>query len=205
MARKALQLFGIAAVVVFLDQWTKLLIVQTLTLRLDGLPSLRERLKELYSQSPLLVTGLHYAPKHTVTLSERFLRFRYAENPGAAWGLFRDVPEHVRAPLFHVVSIGAVVVLTYYFFRTSRRYPNDRWALLGLPLVLGGAVGNYIDRLARGFVVDFIEAHWYERAAWPSFNVADMAICVGVAMLFFGAGGHPRKQPDVDVPRSSQA
>jgi signal peptidase II len=49
--------------------------------------------------------------------------------------------------------------------------------------VLGGALGNYLDRLARGFVIDFIEAHWHERATWPSFNVADSCIVVGVGLL----------------------
>jgi signal peptidase II len=57
------------------------------------------------------------------------------------------------------------------------------WTLGGLALVLGGAVGNYIDRLARGFVVDFIDVHWFAKAAWPSFNIADSAICVGAALI----------------------
>ena len=59
--------------------------------------------------------------------------------------------------------------------------------------MLGGALGNYIDRLARGFVVDFVQAHWKDQAYWPSFNVADMAICVGVGMLILDA--FVRKEP----------
>jgi signal peptidase II len=53
--------------------------------------------------------------------------------------------------------------------------------------VLGGALGNYVDRIARGFVIDFLEAHWFDKAAWPSFNIADAAICVGVGMLVVDA------------------
>ena len=49
--------------------------------------------------------------------------------------------------------------------------------------MLGGAIGNYIDRLARGFVIDFLEAHWMEQAYWPAFNVADTAIVIGVGLL----------------------
>ena len=71
--------------------------------------------------------------------------------------------------------------------------PVERWALAGLPLVLGGALGNWVDRLARGFVIDFIEAHWREVYSWPSFNVADSAIVVGVAFLVID--GFVRKEP----------
>ncbi len=105
-----------------------------------------------------------------MTVSESYLRFRYAENPGAAWGLFRNLPPGVRGPLFHVVSIGAVILIGYYFSKLSGSNPAEKWALYGLPLVLGGALG-------------FIEAHWHDRAAWPSFNIADSAICVGVGLL----------------------
>ncbi len=52
---------------------------------------------------------------------------------------------------------------------------------------MGGAVGNWVDRLARGFVIDFLEAHWYNKATWPNFNVADAAIVVGVGLLMVDA------------------
>jgi signal peptidase II len=133
---------------------------------------------------------------------------RYQENPGAAWGLFRNLPEDVRAPLFHVVSIGAIILILHYFRKLTGTDRAERWALWGLPLVLGGAIGNYFDRLARGFVIDFIEAHWFTKATWPSFNVADTAICIGVGMLVLDAlirrEVHGMKPPDpsVDLERS---
>jgi signal peptidase II len=80
-----------------------------------------------------------------------------------------------------------VILIGYYFSKLSGKDPAEKWAQWGLSLVLGGALGNYIDRLARGFVVDFIQAHWKDQAYWPSFNVADMAICVGVGMLILDA------------------
>jgi signal peptidase II len=122
-----------------------------------------------------------------VELSERFLRLRYEENPGAAWGMFRNLAPNVRGPLFHAVSLAAVLLIGYYFTKLSGKDPAEKWALWGLSMVLGGALGNYIDRVARGFVVDFVQAHWKDQAYWPSFNVADMAICVGVGMLILDA------------------
>jgi signal peptidase II len=130
---------------------------------------------------------MHFQPKRTLSLSDKFFRIRYAENPGAAWGLFRNLPENVRGPLFHLVSIGAVILISYYFMKLSGSDPAEKWALWGLPLVLGGAIGNYADRLARGFVVDYFEAHWFDKASWPVFNIADSAICVGVGMLVLDA------------------
>jgi signal peptidase II len=186
--RKYLLLLSVALGVIVLDQWTKYLVVRELTTRLDDRPTLGERLSAMYGEPPPLgYDGLHFRSKRHIELSPSFFRLRYAENPGAAWGLFRSLPPNIRGPLFHVVSLGAVVFITWYFSRLGGRDPKERWALWGLPLVLGGALGNYIDRLARAFVIDFLEAHWYDKAAWPSFNVADSAIVVGVGMLMVDA------------------
>ena len=194
MPRKYLLLVIITLGVIALDQWTKYFVVGELTTRFDGLGSTGERLSAMYGEPPPLgVDGRHFRSKRSVELSESFLRLRYEENPGAAWGLFRNLPPNLRGPLFHLVSIGAVVLIGYYFSKLSGTNPAEKWALWGLCLVLGGALGNYIDRLARGFVVDFIQAHWMDKAYWPSFNVADMAICVGVGMLILDA--FVRKEP----------
>lgn len=188
MPRKYLILLVITVVVVALDQWTKYEAVGSLTTRFEGLEATGQRLEAMYGEPPPLGRdGRHFRSKRSVELSERFLRLRYEENPGAAWGIFRDLPPNVRGPLFHVVSLGAVILIGYYFTKLSGKDPSERWALWGLSLVLGGALGNYIDRVARGFVVDFIQAHWKDQAYWPSFNVADMAITVGVGMLILDA------------------
>ena len=108
----------------------------------------------------------------------------------------------MRGPLFHLVSIGAVFLIVYYYRKLTWGERIERWARWGLPLVLGGAIGNYVDRLARSFVIDFIEAHWFDKWAWPSFNVADSAICVGVGMLVLDAIVR-REKKDAKVPQSS--
>jgi len=186
--RKYAILLAVTLGVILLDQWTKYLVVRDLTAQMDGKQSLGERLGAMFSAPPPQgFDGLHYRPKRHIEVSPSFFRLRYAENPGAAWGLFRNLAPETRGPLFHVVSLGAVLLITYYFRKLSGSDPAEKWALWGLPLVLGGALGNYIDRLARAFVIDFLEVHWFDKATWPSFNIADAAICVGVGMLMVDA------------------
>lgn len=107
-----------------------------------------------------------------------FLNFAYAQNTGAAFSMFDSHGDAGRFGLSAVAGVAGILVL-YYFWRVPRT--NDR--LLGaLALLLAGIAGNFIDRLRLGFVVDFIDVQF---GAWhyPTFNVADMAICVGAGLL----------------------
>ncbi len=181
MPGKYVWLAVIAFVVVVFDQVTKFAVLDQLTSAFDAAPS--ERMRTFISDAPAPnFEGYHFRPKEQIVLSDDFFRLRYAENPGAAFGLFRTVPEHLRGLLFHLVSVGAVILIGFYFSKL-RGDKDEIWARWGLPLVLGGAIGNYIDRLCRGFVIDFLEAHWFEKAYWPAFNVADSAIVFGVGLL----------------------
>jgi signal peptidase II len=62
---------------------------------------------------------------------------------------------------------------------------NDRWGVLSLSLVFGGAIGNYIDRLRFRYVIDFFDFHWQGRYSYPAFNIADIAIVSGIALLIY--------------------
>ena len=99
----------------------------------------------------------------------------YVENPGAAWGLFRGRSERFRNTFFTLVSLGAVAFILYYYRRLRA---EQRYLQVALALVLAGAVGNFLDRLARGYVIDFVEWYWWNRPdiRWPTFNVADSLI-----------------------------
>jgi signal peptidase II len=113
-----------------------------------------------------------------MTVIPNFLNFAYAENPGVAFSMFNDHGETGRWGLSAVAIIAGVLVL-FYFWRIPRTH--DR--LLGaLALLLAGIVGNVTDRIRLGFVVDFIDLQF---GSWhyPTFNVADMAICVGAGLL----------------------
>ncbi len=113
------------------------------------------------------------------------LAFVLARNPGGAWGLFHDQPEKVRKPFFVLVSLIAVVVIVGMFRKLDPRQRALKW---GLPLVLGGAIGNLVDRVRYGQVIDFIDVVYWRKPNgiemhWPTFNVADIAICVGVMLM----------------------
>jgi lipoprotein signal peptidase len=106
-----------------------------------------------------------------------------ARNKGGAWGLLQSTSENVRRPFFLLVSVAAIAFIVTLYRRLQPRQRALRW---GLPLVLGGALGNVFDRIRYGHVIDFIDMHalWKGREHhWPTFNVADIAIFVGVGLM----------------------
>ncbi|MFO0679722.1 MAG: signal peptidase II [Polyangiaceae bacterium] len=122
--------------------------------------------------------------------------FNLARNKGGAWGLLGATSENVRRPFFLLVSAAAVAFIVTLYRRLGPQQKALKW---GLPLVLGGALGNVFDRIRYGWVIDFIDFHmtWQGRDHhWPTFNVADIAICVGVGLMaldmFTSRRGHPR-------------
>jgi signal peptidase II len=102
-----------------------------------------------------------------------------ARNRGGAWGLLQSTSENVRRPFFLLVSVAAIAFIMTLYRRLQPRQRALKW---GLPLVLGGALGNVFDRIRYGHVIDFIDAHVGDHH-WPTFNVADIAICVGVGLM----------------------
>jgi signal peptidase II len=167
----------ITAVLVVLDQWTKYLAVAGLTRAFDGATGLWEKLVRFQTEA-------HPRPYRAVTVLEDFWHFRYAENTGAAFSFLASSPDWFRRPFFLLVSAGAMVAIWVYFTKTPKEH---RMLRLSLALVFGGALGNFVDRLRLGYVIDFISWHWYDKATWPTFNVADSAISVGVALLLIGS------------------
>jgi signal peptidase II len=101
-------------------------------------------------------------------------------NPGALFGLFKDIGDPYRTVMFLAVPVIAIALILFFQYRTSTA---DAMSQSGLALILGGAVGNLVDRLRFGHVVDFVDVFVGEHH-WPAFNVADSAICVGVSLLF---------------------
>ncbi len=147
---------------------------------------LAERVKGYFSEQNLdnhpPAEGGRYRATRPYRFIEDYWHFRYVENPGAAWGLFANLPDGVRRAFFHVVSLAA---LAFIFAMYVRLEPGQRLVRVALALVAGGALGNFMDRLVRGYVIDFIDWHWRNQPGmrWPTFNVADAAICVGVALM----------------------
>lgn len=114
-----------------------------------------------------------------VTIIPRLLRFQYAENTGAAFSMFEQHPE-----ILTIIACSlAVGVIAWSFFLPA----GEQLSRLALGLVFGGAVGNIVDRFQHGFVVDFIQLHWDGRPLYPTFNIADSAICVGIGVFFIAS------------------
>jgi signal peptidase II len=112
------------------------------------------------------------------TIIPGFFDLRYSENPGSAFGLFRGLPG-ARYLLF-VIGIGALVIVVSYLRKAA---PEARRLGAELGLLAGGALGNVIDRIAYGRVTDFVV--WKVGVhEWPTFNIADAALVVGVIGLF---------------------
>jgi signal peptidase II len=166
----------IVATIVVLDQTSKFWAVGALT-----------DIFEPYGRSLGLFDKLaqffflpHPTATRDVTVVPSFWRFIYAENPGAAWSFLAGSAAWFRRPFFLLVAAVAMVFILVYYRRTV---PSQRLLRIALALVFGGALGNFLDRARGGYVIDFVQWHWYDRVAWPTFNVADAAISIGVGVM----------------------
>lgn len=115
---------------------------------------------------------VHPVPR--VEILPGWLDFTYAENTGAAFSMFTGWPGALA-----MVSLTIAGVIFWWYWQTPREHRGTR---IALALVLGGAIGNLIDRVLRQAVVDFIHVFWRDHH-FPTFNVADSAICIGIALL----------------------
>jgi signal peptidase II len=124
----------------------------------------------------------HFQMYETVPIMPGWLDLTYTLNPGAAFSLFATMPASFREAFFIVLSAVAIVVLVVLLARRSTALSSA----IAFALILGGTIGNLIDRLARQRVVDFIYFH-HRSFSYPVFNIADSAITIGVGiLLIFG-------------------
>ena len=140
-------LLAVSALVLILDQATKLYIDRSMALH------------------------------SSIAVVREFFNITYLRNKGAAFGILAD--SSYRLPFFILVSAVAVCVILVVI---SRLREDQKLAAVSLALIFSGALGNLIDRVRMGEVIDFLDAHWYDHH-WPAFNIADSAICVGVFLL----------------------
>ena len=120
----------------------------------------------------------------TIPLINNFFQLVHVRNTGAAFGIGANAESAVVPLLLNIGAIGVFCVVVAYALRTA---VTDRLLQVGLHLILGGAIGNLIDRFRFGYVVDFLDVYVTfggREHHWPAFNVADSAICVGIGLLF---------------------
>lgn len=146
-------------------------------------------------------------------LIDGYLELRYAENCGAAFGMLAEAPRWIRLSVFMGVGAFAVIALSYMFI-TGTGGSLFAWSV---PLIVSGALGNVIDRIRFGYVVDFIRFYihddsWLRFARgfeYPTFNVADCTITIGVGLLLLDAllykGEAPQKSASASAAASPSA
>lgn len=154
----------ISAVIVVFDLWTKWLVLA----RID----------------------LHEA----IPVIPNLFQLVHVRNTGAAFGIGANADSRLVPLLLNAGAIAVFCVVVVYALRSA---VTDRLLQTGLHLILGGAIGNLLDRFRFGYVVDFLDVYvrWGGREHhWPAFNVADSAICVGIALLFLDM----RRKPETE-------
>jgi signal peptidase II len=172
-------LFTIFPLALLADQATKFLAVDRLThaFRRAGAVSFGEKLAAF-----VRLRYLEPVATEPFYVFRPLWRMYYVENPNAAFSFGAFVPAQLRHPMFIVISFVAVGFILYYYRRVEER---QRFLQVSLAFVLAGTVGNLIDRLLRHYVIDFIDWYWWNRPdlRWPTFNIADSLLVVGIAML----------------------
>ncbi|MFH1132297.1 MAG: signal peptidase II [Pseudomonadota bacterium] len=129
-----------------------------------------------------------------VSLVDGYLDLEYHENPGFAFGMGRNLPWR------RAIYVGLAIIALFVMWRIIRNVQKrQRMADVAFGLLAGGAIGNAVDRIYIGRVVDFILAHWHRKVHWPTFNIADAALVVGVGFLLIVLGHNP------DTKRSNPA
>ncbi len=123
--------------------------------------------------------ALHIALYAHIQIIPGFFRLTHTENTGAAFSLFADSPAPWKTAMLITFSVVALVIVSILLWKNE----HARVATgIGLALIMGGALGNLWDRLARGRVVDFLLVY-YKQYQWPVFNLADSAIVIGATLL----------------------
>jgi signal peptidase II len=130
-----------------------------------------------------------------VPLVPNLFQLVHVRNSGAAFGIGANAESHLVPMLLNIGALAVFAVVVVYSFRSA---VTARTLQVGLHLILGGAIGNLVDRFRLGYVVDFLDVYvnWGGQPHhWPAFNVADSAICIGIALLFLDM----RKKPETSA------
>jgi signal peptidase II len=191
--RKALLMAVLAALIFIGDQVTKYWAVAELTdaFEVAHASSGGEKLRAFAGQKDLLERRLagpyrSAGPEKRVVVSEQYAQLIYTQNRGAAFSFLAGAGENIRVPFFHLVTLLALVFIVLYARRLEE---SQRLLQIALALLLGGALGNGLDRILRGYVIDFIAVYWRDPSwlrpslHWPTFNVADCGVTIGIVLL----------------------
>lgn len=134
-------------------------------------------------QLPFVAVGNEESPEGSF-LS---LSFNYVRNFGAAWGIFSNLSDNIRVPFLALVTIASIFFLCFYFRSIP---PKNYWARFAIILIISGAIGNFLNRIIRGYVIDWIDVRWRVFGwsySFPNFNWADICISTGLILLLISS------------------
>ncbi|MDR3605846.1 MAG: signal peptidase II [Oligoflexia bacterium] len=150
----------------------------------------------IFDQITKLAVASKFRFSESIPIVEGIFNFTYVRNTGAAFGLLHNAQESFRVPFFVVVPLISLIAIGYVFRRLA---DSDVRLSSALSCVVGGALGNLIDRLHWGYVIDFLDFHWKYDYHFPAFNIADMAICTGVVALMLDLLQNKHENPSEDA------
>ena len=127
----------------------------------------------------------------SVPIIPHLFQLVHVRNTGAAFGIGANTDSRIIPLLLNGGAIAVFCVVVVYALRSA---VTDRLLQSGLHLILGGAIGNLLDRFRFGYVVDFLDVY-VRNHHWPAFNVADSAICIGIGLLFLDMKKKPSETP----------
>ena len=133
------------------------------------------------------LVATHVSRSESISLIPDLFQIVHVRNTGAAFGIGANSDSQLVPLLLNAGALAVFFVVVVYAIRTA---VTDRVLQVGLHLILGGAIGNLLDRFRLGYVVDFLDVYIRDHH-WPAFNVADSAICIGIALLFLDMRRRP--------------
>jgi signal peptidase II len=131
-----------------------------------------------FDQATKMLAAGRLLPGESIPILPGLLHFTLVRNTGMAFGLLSAHDFPFKSVVMTFLSLAALTAVVHYALRSPRGESMTRW---GLTLILGGALGNILDRARLGYVIDFVDV-FYRDAHWPAFNVADSCICIGVGL-----------------------
>jgi signal peptidase II len=156
------------------DQWTKIWAQKNLAEPYEVTEEVEQ------DDETKSITRKIFYPIKIVEVVPNFFNLIYKENPAAAFSLTSSIPEWIRRPFLISSSIIATLFFIFWYFRMRE---NDGLLLASFSFILAGAVGNLLDRIRLGYVIDFLDVHagifGYPNSHWPTFNIADSLIVLG--------------------------
>lgn len=127
-----------------------------------------------------IIVHTSYHHGESTPVIENIFHITYVRNYGAAFGFLAE-SHPVFREIFFLIMPPVAMIMIFFLLKSTKE--TEKWQIIALSSIMGGAIGNYIDRLRFRYVIDYLDFHYYDKWSYPAFNIADMAIVGGVCLL----------------------